>query len=181
MPQIASPMSETNNNKHWYVVYSKPRLEAIAQENLERQQFETYLPRLRIQKRRHRRILDFIEPFFPRYLFVKLDPLADDWSPIRSTRGVVNLVKFEGIAREVPDSFINSLKANEAFDGLQQMHPSPWHKGDSIAIEDGPFAGYRCIYEADHSADRVRVLLDIIGKQTFVTLMKKDLQLHQFV
>ena len=167
-------------NENWYVVYTKPRLEAMAREQLERQAFETYLPRVKVQKRRKGAILSFIEPFFPRYLFVRLNSENQDWSPIRSTRGVVGLVKFEGVARTVPQSLIDSLKSNELEEGVQRIQPQPWQPGERIAIEDGPFAGYWCIYQADKSADRVSVLLNIIGKQTRATLLKTDLQVPQF-
>ena len=42
------------------MVYTKPRLEAMAREQLERQAFETYLPRVKVQKRRKGAILSFI-------------------------------------------------------------------------------------------------------------------------
>jgi transcriptional antiterminator RfaH len=152
----------------------------MAREQLERQAFETYLPQVKIQKRRKGTILSFIEPFFPRYLFVHLATHTQDWSPIRSTRGVVGLVKFEGMARTVPQSLIDSLKSNETADGIQRIQPDPWQPGDRVLIEDGPFAGYSCIYQAEKSADRVTVLLNIIGKQTRATLMKTDLQVPRF-
>ena len=43
----------TNEGAHrWYAVCCKPRQEAVAEENLLRQDFHVYLPRIRIRQRR---------------------------------------------------------------------------------------------------------------------------------
>ena len=57
----------------WCAAFTKPRQEEVASENLTRQGFRTYLPRLKQPKRRRDRWIEVIEPLFPRYLFVELD------------------------------------------------------------------------------------------------------------
>ncbi len=86
----------------WYLVYSKPQQERVALENLERQGFTAYLPLVRARRRRQTRVVHVIEPMFPRYLFVNLSDLTDDWGPIRSTIGVSNLVRFGNEAARAP-------------------------------------------------------------------------------
>jgi transcription antitermination factor NusG len=69
----------------WFAVYTKPRQEQIALENLERQDFRCFLPMaINPYQRRSERKLR-IEPLFPRYLF--LNAIADQQSlgPVRST------------------------------------------------------------------------------------------------
>ena len=75
---------------------------------------------------------------------------------------------------------IKALKANENIEKLQRVIPKSWKPGDVVEIEQGPFAGYRCIFQAERSTDRVAVLLNIVGKQTRATLMRQDLQIPQF-
>ncbi len=77
----------------WYVIQAKPRLEGIATENLERQGFSCFYPRIRRHKRRHGKIIQLLEAYFPGYLFVGLEMALDDISPIRSAIGVSRLVK----------------------------------------------------------------------------------------
>ena len=173
--------SKPSASKHeWFVVYAKARQENVALVNLERQQFHCYLPRIQLSKRRNGQIVPSIEPFFPRYLFVRLALQEQDWAPIRSTRGVCGLVRFEGVPKRIPEQFINLLKENEDSQFLQRVINRSWKVGDQVKIEQGPFAGYQCIFQQKRGADRVSVLLDMVGKPTRATLFKDDLQLPQF-
>lgn len=164
----------------WFVVYTKARQEQVALDNLARQQFEAYCPQIAITKRRKTQLTSLIEPFFPRYIFLKFNLRTDNWAPIRSTRGVSGLVRFGGVPRQVPERLITALKANENTEHLQQVTRKTWKPGDLVEIEQGPFAGYRCIFQTERSADRVAVLLNIVGKTTRATLLKQDLQVPQF-
>ncbi len=169
-----------NNNCAWFVLYTKPRQEGIAVENLARQNFEAYCPTIAVTKRRNGKLVLLIEPFFPRYIFLKFNLESDNWAPLRSTRGVSALVRFGGVPKEVPPRLIAALKENENSEHLQEVTQKTWKSGDIVEIEQGPFAGYRCIFQASKSADRVAVLLNIVGKQTQTTLSKQDLQVPQF-
>lgn len=170
----------TSRDQQWYVLYAKARQEAVAQEHLERQGFEVYLPKVELTKRRKGILSSVIEPFFPRYLFISFDRERDDWAPIRSTRGVCGLVRFEGVPKPVSASLIEMLKNNENIEKLQCININTWKSGDRVKIEQGPFAGYSCIFQAEKSADRVSVLLNIVGKQTRATLLKENLQIPQY-
>ena len=165
----------------WYVIHTKPRQEHIAEYNLQNQQFEVFLPRHAVEKRKQHRIVSLIEPYFPRYLFVRFNESRDNWGPIRSTRGVCSLVRFNGRPRAVPQQLISLLRSNENDQGLQRVGKASWKPGDEVEIEAGPFAGYRCIFEAVRSSERVSVLLNIIGKQTRAVLDKQDLAIPQFI
>jgi len=169
------------SSRAWFVVYTKPRQEKVAVENLVRQGFEAYCPSVAITKRRKSQLVSIIEPYFPRYIFLNFDLESDNWAPLRSTRGVASLVRFGGEPQQVPDSLIAALRGNENSDNLQVLTPKTWTRGDSIEIEQGPFAGYRCLFESERGADRVAVLLNVVGKPTRTTLLKQDLQLPQFL
>jgi len=95
--------------KPWYAVYTKARQETVAEENLQRQGFETFLPWITQLRRRRGKWLDVTEPLFPRYLFTRLDPAGQDIGPIRSTFGVTRLVTFGDRLRAVPETLIESL------------------------------------------------------------------------
>lgn len=174
------PRTDSSPRGDWYVVYTKAQLEISASEHLARQDFESYLPLIETQQRRQGQVVATIKPFFPRYLFIRFDRETDDWSPVRSTRGVCGLVKFEGVPKPVPASLIKGLRANEDERQLQRINQPSWKAGDNVAIEQGPFAGYSCIFQEHRSADRVAVLLNIINKPTRATLNVQDLQLPQF-
>ena len=147
----------------WYLLYSKPMQERVAVENLERQGYSTYLPLIRSRKRRQTRIVHVIEPMFPRYLFLHLDDLGQDWGPIRSTLGVSRLVRFGDDAAQVPDSLIELLRSREDEQGLQRIAPSEFDRGDRVRIAEGPFAGYEALFEARNGRERVTLLLELAG------------------
>ena len=58
----------------WYLLYSKPRQEGVAVENLKRQGYETYLPLIRTRRRRQGQYVSLVEPMFPRYLLISARP-----------------------------------------------------------------------------------------------------------
>ena len=87
----------------WYLVQTRPRQEARAEENLQRQAFECYRPLIE-------RGQGSSEPLFPGYLFIRLDHLQDNWYPIRSTRGVARIVAFGGQPTPVQDALIGELR-----------------------------------------------------------------------
>ncbi len=87
---------ETAGIERWYAVSCKPRQEAVAEDNLLRQGFHVYLPRIRIRQRRRRQWIDAVEVLFPRYIFIRVDPLRRSTATVRSTRGALGLVRFGG-------------------------------------------------------------------------------------
>ena len=145
----------------WYLIHSKPRQEHIAQEQLNRQGYETYLPLCPVRRRRQGRVAKVIAPMFPRYLFIHLSDETDDWRPIRSTIGVANLIRFAQAPARVPDKLIEKLKERENEEGIQVIPSKEHRKGDRIRIAEGPFEGFEAIFQETSSRNRVTLLLEI--------------------
>ena len=170
-------ISNKNQSRSWYLVVTKPQSEFKAQENLLRQGYETYLPLVQTSHRRNGKNIKRTNAFFPRYLFIHLDKETDDWSPIRSTIGVAGMVRFGGLPAVVPENMIINLKKNENELGLQSFEKKKLKVGDKVEIIDGVFEGYKAIYQKMKNADRVSVLLDIVGKNTQVILSVNELEI----
>ena len=170
-------MNNNTQTRSWYLVVTKPQCEFKAQENLLRQNYETYLPLIQTSRRRNGRSINRTEAFFPRYLFIHLDKETDNWAPIRSTIGVAGLVRFGGLPAVVPQNMILDLKNNENEFGLQSTDKKVLKQGDKVEIIDGPFEGYQAIYQKMKNTERVSVLLDIVGKNTQVTLSVHELEI----
>jgi len=166
-----------SDQRSWYLIHAKPRMEKHAEENLNRQGYETYLPMVKLRRRRSNRYIHIVEAFFPRYLFIHLCPKTDNWAPIRSTLGVSRLIEFGGIPAIAPADFIDLLKKNEDELGFQEIEKKEIKAGDKVIIIGGPFAGYSGIYNKKKSAERVMVLLDIVGNRSELTMSEHDLQL----
>jgi transcriptional antiterminator RfaH len=86
----------------WYVVRCKPREDARAIENLGLQGFEAFSPACLVTRRVGTVRRKLSEPMFPGYAFVRLSTTRHDWSVLRSTRGVMQLVRFGATAPRVP-------------------------------------------------------------------------------
>lgn len=169
-------MRSDNITRSWYLIYSKPREEELASENLTRQGYTIYLPKIISSRRRRERYVDVIEPMFSRYLFIHLDTENDNWAPIRSTLGVSSIVRFGGSPAVVPDELIEYLKSNCNEAGLQRIEPRTFRRGDEIRIVDGVMSGLNGIFEKQTSHERAIVLLDIAGKYTQVSINRHNLQ-----
>ena len=161
----------------WYPVHTKARQESVAEENLCRQGYAIHLPLLRAARRRHGRWREVVEPLFPGYLFVEMDIECDDPAPIRSTRGVIGLVRFGVHARPMPSGVVERLiaAARCAEDGAVR-HEHLFAAGDPVEIVDGPLAGLNAVFLAPSGNERVRLLLELLGREQRVVLSR-----HQIV
>lgn len=162
---MEQPDREEYAMKRWYVVYTKPQQETIACEHLDRQHFEIYLPLLQEPRRLKRKWIDVIVPLFPRYLFVRLQLEADNVAPIRSTRGVVGLVKFGGAPQPLPDGFVEDL--NQFVDPNTGSHlpKKPlFNAGGLVKILEGPFKECVGVYQKSVGNNRGLLLLEFLGR-----------------
>ena len=157
------------NSRCWYLVYTKPNQETVAQQQLEHQGYATYLPMIMNAKRRNGRRRYVNEPFFPRYLFIHLDQTSDNWSPIRSTLGVSNLVRFGMMPTPIDEGIIDLIRSRENPEGLHQVNDE-MNEGDNIRVLDGPMMGLEGVFIAKSGEQRVMVLLDLMGKTTRVKI-----------
>ena len=152
----------------WYVVYTKPRQETRALENLCNQGFECFLPTLVSERLRAGHRIEILEALFPRYLFIYLKAGSSNWSAIRSTRGVARLVEFGGTAARVSPALIAVLAEQPA-----QQKPL-FEVGEKLKVVDGPFVGIAAellrVYETPDGEARVMVLMDILTKQQKISL-----------
>ena len=146
----------------WHLIHTKPRQEALALTNLSRQGFECYMPMLRLQKIRQRKTAIVAEPMFPRYLFIRLDTsgTGQSWSPIRSTLGVNQLVRFGGQPAKVDGQLIDLIRSREQGTHAQALLSA----GDNVTVADGPFAGLEAIYQNTDAESRSMILLNILSK-----------------
>ena len=159
-------------NAGWYAVYTLPMSEEKAVFNLRRQGFSVYLPRYRKQSSHARKVKTVLSPFFPRYLFVKMDSKTVGWHSINSTIGVKNLVSFGNTPTKVPDEVIASLQEREDAEGTIPLGKTcSFQEGDRLELVSGPLRENVGIFSSALKDDeRVVVLLNILGKETPVTV-----------
>ncbi len=152
---------------HWHVARTHVHAESKARSNLVRQGFEVYLPLCRRIRTHARRREAVQRPLFPGYLFVGFDIENTRWRAIFSTIGVASLICNGEVPSRVPDGIVESIRAAETdgfFDfttAVARLKP-----GDSVRVASGPFAGLIGRLHSSVSRNRVRVLLEILGRQS---------------
>lgn len=158
----------------WYLIYSKPRQEKTAFHNLSRQGYTVYFPQIRRAATRRRATA--VEPTFPRYLFINLNDITDNWSYIRSTRGVRSFVRFGNYAARAPDSLIAALRGMENEQGVRELYEPAFQRGDHVRIADGALKGYEAIFQASTGNARVRLLLDTAGTRARLEIKASQIE-----
>jgi transcriptional antiterminator RfaH len=154
----------------WYAVQTKPHAEARAESHLHRQGFVTYLPR-HIQRYRHARRVEMVaRPLFPRYLFVAIDLAVQRWRAVHSTIGVSHLVCRGADPAPLTEAVIAQLRSQEV-DGFVRLPQRPrFSPGEAVRVIDGAFASCVGLYEGMRDAERVAILLDLLGRKVRVVL-----------
>ena len=156
----------------WYLIHAKPGCEATAQANLERQKYRVYYPRLLRRVRVRGRWVERVAPLFPRYLFLRLDVGREAMAPVRSTVGVASIVRFGFDYTVVPDAVIERLQTRaDPETGLHRLALGPeLQSGSRLRIVAGVFDGLEGIFQRASAAERVLVLLDLLGQLTSVEI-----------
>jgi len=161
----------------WYVVHTKPQQEQVARENLTRQGYAVYLPRIKLLKRSSRRRCQEVqlEPLFPRYLFIQPGSPEHSIAPVRSTLGVTTIVRFGQTPAVLSHQVLASIRDFEARQheaGLEVL--SPFRNGERVLVVDGPLAGMEGLVSSV-SQERVVVLMQLLGQDTRVNLSHHQL------
>jgi len=150
---------------HWYTVHSKPNQELLLWNQLQQREVESYFPRLRrkpVNPRARREV-----PYFPGYMFIRVDLESFPLSRIAWLPGMQRLVAFGGQPAWLMDEMLEAIRHQvEVANQVAQNPLADLRRGDVVRIMCGPFAGYEAIFDARiNGKERVRVLLKLLQRQ----------------
>ena len=166
-PALTQP-NTLSGCERWYAVHTLPFAEARAERQLQWQEFRTFQPK-RHKTVRHARKLRTVEAaFFPRYLFVVLDPDRHQWRRVNSTIGVSRLVMRGDQLLPVPRGVVEALIEMADARGILQLGRG-LRLGEPVRLMAGPFAEQLATLDHQDDAGRVRVLLHILGRQVAIS------------
>lgn len=173
------------NHSKWYLVYTKPKQEKRAKQNLVRQGVKVFLPLIS----KHKVGTDSkknmnTEALFPRYLFVMVNERSSEISFINSTKGVSNLILFGDLSNSsVPTKVIVELTKilgkNETF--TEKVITEEYKAGDRLKIRKGSIEGVEAIFLASSGKKRARVLLELINSSITATLPIDDIGMKESI
>jgi transcriptional antiterminator RfaH len=172
------------NQPTWFAVYTKPRQEKIALENLQRQGFHCFLPMAINPYQKNKKsvgaasaakaaqraaAVNKAEPLFPRYLFLNAITDQQSLAPVRSTRGVATLVRFGTKLVQIPETVIRTIEnRQDKKTGLIQLDPVPVKPGDKVKVFDGPLAGLQGIFQERKGESRALLLMNLLGRESTI-------------
>jgi len=173
----SNALNRTNGSRHWYVLYTKPHSEAIAQEQLERKEIPVFLPRIREVRFRNHKLHESIQPLFPNYLFARFT-IPDEYYDVKWARGVKRIVGSGEIPIPLDDSIVVFLRAQTNEKGHIQPQ-SKLKDGDKVRINQGPFAGLWGVVRGSVDAKgRVKILMDILSAGARIELPYSYVEKH---
>jgi transcription antitermination factor NusG len=146
----------------WYVVYTKPQKEDVAQFYCRLKGVDCFFPRLRLPASAGR--TGRVAPLFPNYLFVKISRPAEYhhviWSP-----GVKYLVSAKDIPLPVGDDVVKFLMRQADADGIITAR-SNLKVGQEVRIRTGSLNGIAgMIQKVPNAKSRVQVLLKLLNRE----------------
>ena len=158
--------------ERWYALYTKPRKERQVDALLQGRGIETYLPTVRRKVRRRDRPDRVV--YFPCYLFALLDFKVTPHSSIAWMPGVRRIVAFGDQPAAVADEIIDLIRGR--LSDVEEVGYGRLKKGDRVRIQSGPLRDLEAIFDQPLSSkDRVRVLLDVMGRMTPAEIDYSDL------
>ena len=154
----------------WHVLYLRVNWTDRVEKDLARAGFATYFPFLlearatkgQAEPLEHRRAL------FPRYLFVGLDPVTLRYQAVEQIDGVHGFIRDQGRPATVDVTVLQAL-SDRVTSLVELERPAPQFflpPGSLVRVTDGPFASFDGVVEELLSDGRLKVLVDIFGRQT---------------
>jgi transcriptional antiterminator RfaH len=163
----------------WYCAGFIKQKERLAIQHLEYQDYEVFCPRFRKTVSHARRTRSVLTPLFPGYLFVRLDIDSQRWRPIDGTIGVTHIIRNGARPTPVPESFVEALLRGADGDGIVSFEES-LSAGDKVQTIGGPFNGQIGTLLKLKDADRVVVLMSMLGGPVPVTVPRGQLMKASF-
>ena len=163
-----------NQNKLWYVVFTKPQKELQVAGLLEQKELTVFLPVV-YQRYRGKTVL---RPLFPRYLFVQMDLEETEMGKVNHTPGVIRLVAFDAKPLPLRDDVVQAIRAEVARLNDQGGLPTRrYDEGEYVRLRSGPLAGMEAVF-VEHlpAEDRAVVLLQFLGQENQVVVDISDIE-----
>lgn len=149
--------------KRWYALYTKPHKERQVSNLLQEEGIETYLPTVRRKIRRRDRPDRVV--YFPCYLFARIDFQVTPRSSIAWMPGMRRIVTFGEKPAVVADQLVDLIRRR--LGDIEEVSYGRLKQGDRVRITAGPLRDLEAVFDRPlSSADRVRVLLDVMGRMT---------------
>jgi len=154
--------------KKWFALYTKPRHEFKALEQINALDITTYLPTTTVIRQWSDRKKKITEPLFKSYIFINADELERNQA--LTSDAVLKTIFFNGKPAVIPDWEIENLKqilsnADKVtvFNGIV--------KGTKVEIGSGPMIGLEgVVSKVSKNEQTLAVSIEMLNRSVIVTL-----------
>ncbi|MDT3846852.1 MAG: transcription/translation regulatory transformer protein RfaH [Vibrio anguillarum] len=163
--------------KRWYLLYCKRGDQRRAKAHLENQGVECFYPEIELERilRGKRQVVK--EPLFPSYMFIYFDfEIGPTFTSVRSTRGVVDFIRFGSHQKELDSDLIEELKLLDQLKLPVASFNIP-EKGQVVRLKGGQFSGIDAIYQEPDGETRSIMLVKMISQVIPMSIDNKHLEL----
>jgi len=162
-----------NEDKKWYVVYTRPRWEKKVAGILIAKGIEHYCPLNKVMKQWSDRKKIVLEPLFKGYIFVKLSETIK-WD-IKSIDGIINFVYWLGKPAQVKDEEIDTIKKFLQEFSAVEVTEKQMDINSRVQIKQGVLMNYHGIV-VEIAGSKARVNIESMGIQLSAVFDKKNLE-----
>jgi transcriptional antiterminator NusG len=181
----------------WYVVHTYSGMENRVKQNLENRvtslNMEDYIheivvPTEEVTEIRNGQRKTVKRTTLPGYVLVRMDLTDESWSTVRHTPSVTGFVghsnnpvplDLDEVEKMLAPAVIAAATANKEAPTRKKkkVEVADFAPGDSVMVIDGPFAGvHATITEINANAQRLKALVEILGRETPVDLTFSQIQ-----
>ncbi|MCL9776202.1 transcription/translation regulatory transformer protein RfaH [Vibrio methylphosphonaticus] len=163
--------------KRWYLLYCKRGEQVRAKLHLENQGLQCYYPEVEVERIRRGKRQKVKEPLFPSYIFIQFDfEAGPSFTTIRSTRGVVDFIRFGAQPTEVQGDLVFELQ-QAVYSHVEAEEGALPDVGQKVRVTAGQFSGIDAIFQEKDGDTRSIMLVNLISKPVPVSIDNKDLDL----
>ena len=171
------PVKSASDEKGWYVAYTQPQREQLAQVNLARQGFNVYLCQYKTFKKSPDAMLEAWTPMFPRYIFFRPAHAGQSISVVNSTRGIAYVLRFGLIPAMLKPEELCMLRALESVQNQADAgQNSPFQPGLKVRLQNCGLSGLEGLVHSV-SSKRVTLLIELLGREKKVQLEHHQVEL----
>lgn len=166
-----------SDDQGWYVAYTQPQREQLAQINLALQGFEVYLCQYKTFKKSLDGLIAVWQPMFPRYIFFRPVHAGQSISVVHSTRGISFVLRFGVTPAMLKPSEIRMIKALESAQNQDDLsQTSLFQPGLRVRLQNCGLSGLEGLVHSA-SSKRVTLLIQLLGREKKVQLEPHQVEL----
>jgi transcription antitermination factor NusG len=173
----------TNEEKHWYAVYTNPRVEKKLSKLLQKYGIQNYLPLILEKRKWSDRIKEVEVPCFKSYIFVKIE-FWKERVKVLQLPGSHHFVFAKGVPAIIDETHILALQTTLQMrtESVEVRENEALTKGKMVKVISGPLEGY--VLEVEKRKNKVAVFLRfpfmnqmVISEVKIEDIMWEDLKL----